>query len=131
MSNAFTLDSLRDETIKRFEPVEVLLADESSIELKSLLRLGKKDRDAVLAAIEEINDLSEDSEEDEEIGGEYAEKVCESIEKIFKLIASKPKRLIAELDHEDSTLKVTLYTAVLSRWMGESQLGEVESSPSS
>lgn len=131
MSNVFTLDSLREETIKRFEPVEVLLADGSSIELKSLLRLGKKDRDAVLAAIEEINALSEDSQDDEEIGNEYADKVCESIEKVFKLIASKPKRLIAELDHEDSTLKVTLYTAVLSRWMGESQLGEVESSPSS
>ena len=132
MSNVFTLDALRDETIKRYEPVEILLSDDSSIELTSVLRLAKKDREAVLAAIEEINEIEDEfDEDDDEQVDRYAEKVCESIEKVFKLIANKPKRLLVELDHEEPKIKVSLYTAVLSRWMGETQLGEAESSPAS
>ena len=132
LSNVFTLDSLREETIKRYEPTKIELADGSFIELKSVLRIGKNDRDAVLAAIEEINSLQEDIDgDDEELLDSYADKVCKSIEKIFKLVADKPKRLVLELDHEVPGIKVNLYTAVLGRWMGDSQLGEVESSPSS
>jgi hypothetical protein len=132
MSNVFTLDSLREETVKRYEPTKIELPDGSFIELKSVLRIGKKDRDSVLAAIEEINSLEEElkSDDEDDVDG-YADKVCKSIEKIFKLVADKPKRLTAELDHEVPAVKVGLYTAVLSRWMGDSQLGEVESSPSS
>lgn len=131
MSNVFTLDALREETIKRYEPTVVVLSDESAVELKSVMRLGKKDRDAVLAAIEEINELDEFNDDDDDAVDEYAGKVCASIEKVFRLIADKPKRLLSELDHEVPAVKVGLYTAVLSRWMGESQLGEVESSPAS
>ena len=131
MSNVFTLDSLREETLKRFEPTVIELNDGTSIELKSVLRLGKKDRDAVLAAIEEINGLGEFDDSDDDAVAEYSEKVCDSIAKVFKLIADKPKRLLSELAHDEVTLQVGLYTAVLSRWMGDSQLGEVESSPSS
>ena len=137
MSNVFTLDALRDETIKRYEPVEILLSDDSSIELTSVLRLAKKDREAVLATIEDVLEEivgeieDEFDEDDDEQVDRYAEKVCESIEKVFKLIANKPKRLLVELDHEEPKIKVSLYTAVLSRWMGETQLGEAESSPAS
>lgn len=131
MSNVFTLDALREETIKRYEPVSVQLADGSSIELKAVLRLGKKDREAVVAALDEMGKINTDEvdEDDEEVVAEYAEKVCEIIEKIFKLIASKPKRLISELDHDDPAIKANLYTAVLNKWIGETQLGEAESSP--
>lgn len=131
MSNVFTLDALREETIKRFEPTLIELNDGSRIELKSVLRLGKKDRDSVLAAIEEINGIEDFDDDDDDAVAEYSEKVCESISKVFKLIADKPKRLLTELEHDEVTIKVGLYTAVLSRWMGDSQLGEVESSPSS
>lgn len=130
MSNAFTLDALREETLKRYEPFVISLADGSSIELKSVLRLGKNDRDAVVAAIEEISDLDDEIDEnDEDLVDEYSTKVCDSIEKVFRLIASKPKRLLAELDHEDPQIRATLYTSVLTKWMGESQLGEAKSSP--
>lgn len=132
MSNVFTLDALREETVRRYEPVLVQLSDGSSVELRSVLRLGKSDRDAVVAAIEEINELDgEFDEDDDEVVDGYAYSVCESIEKIFRLVANKPKRLLVELDHDDPRIKVSLYTAVLSRWMGESQLGEAESSPAS
>lgn len=131
MSNVFTLDALREETLKRYEPVTIVLPDESEVELKSLIRLGKKDREAVLDAISEISDLESDSEEDDDDSAEeYSELVVESIEKIFKLIANKPKRLIAELDHEDPLIKASFYTSVLSNWIGETQMGEAESSPS-
>jgi len=131
MSNVFTLDSLREETIKRYEPLGIVLADGSTVELKSVLRLGKKDRESVLAAIEEINKLDDFDEDDDDAVDEYALSVCASVEKVFRLIADKPKRLLSELDHDVPGIKVGLYTAVLSRWMGESQLGEVESSPAS
>lgn len=131
MSNAFTLDALREETVRRYEPVELILSDGSSIELKSVLRLGKRDRDAVQAAMEEVSEIgdSDIDDEDDDAVDEYAEKVCDSIAKVFKLIASKPKRLLVELDHDVPSIKASLYTAVLGRWMSESQLGEAESSP--
>lgn len=129
MTNVFTLDSLRDETVKRYEPVVLELGDGTSITLKSTLRLGKRDREAVLAAIKEIESIEEDfDDDDEEMIDTYSELVCASIEKIFRLISSKPKRLLVELDNEDPRIKVSLYTAVLRRWMGGTQLGEAEPS---
>lgn len=128
MSNVFTLDALRQETLSRYAPTVVVLPDESTVELQSILRLGKKDREAVVAAIDEIKDLDDD-EDDDEVVDEFSESVCASIEKVIKLIANKPKKLLAELDHDDPRIKVTMYTSVLSRWMGESQLGEAEPSP--
>ena len=130
-SNVFTLDALREETEKRYEPLTVKLSDGSSIELKPLLRLGKKEREAIQEALEEIEKLDDDEfdDEDEELVDEYAEKVCSIIEKIFTLVSSKPKRLISALDHEEPQIKVTLYTTLLQKWMGETQVGEAESSP--
>lgn len=130
MSNVFTLDALRQETIRRYSPTEIDLGDGDTVELKSLLRLGEKDRKAVVSAIEEINDLEFDEDDDDEDSiAEWSESVVDACSKIFKLVASSPKKLIAGLDHEDPTIKANLYTAVLTRWVGESQLGEAASSP--
>lgn len=126
MSNVFTLDALRQETISRYEPTVFELSDGSTVELPSILRLGKKDRDSVLKSIEAVSELDGESFDDEE---EYAEKVCDYIESIFSLVANKPRKLLAELDHEDVKVKVSMYTAVLGKWMGESQLGEAKPSP--
>lgn len=123
MSNAFTLDALREETIRRYSSTEIDLGDGETVELKSLLRLGEKDRKAVLECIEQINAVDVDDEDDESVL-EWAENVIESCSKIFRIIASSPKKLIAALDHEDPTIKSNLFTAVLSRWVGDSQLGE-------
>lgn len=127
MSNTFTLDSLREETIKRYEPTKVGLSDGSVVTLKSILRLKKDERKAVIDAVDGIKDISD---EDEDIDGEWAEEVCESIGKVFKLVASSPRKLLAELEHEDPEIKATLYTRLLTNWMGETQLGEAASSPS-
>jgi hypothetical protein len=130
MSNVFTLDSLRAETIRRYAPTQVDLGDGDVVELKSILRLGEKDRKAVLDAIEEINDL-EYSDETEDDLAEWADLVSEACGKVFKLIASSPKKLVARLDHEDPAIRANLHTAVLTRWVGESQLGEAKPSPAS
>ena len=129
MSNVLTVDVLREETIKRYSPVSVELSDGSTIELKSILRLKQKAREEVLAAVDEINSLEKfEDDEDEELVAEYANSVCEIISKIFRLITSSPRKLIAELDHEDPMIKANLHIAVLYRWIGESQLGEAASS---
>lgn len=124
MSNTFTLDSLREETIKRYEPTKVELPDGSTISLKSTLRLKKDERKAVVAAMDEIKEL----EDEDDLTDEWSALVCDAIEKVFRLIASNPRKLLAELDHDDPEIKATLYTSLLSRWMGEAQLGEAESS---
>lgn len=132
MSNVFTLDSLREETVRRYAPVVVELSDGSTVELKSLLRLRQKDREEVLAAIEAVSSYEDDPELDEDDAVQaWADAVTVSCSKIFKIIAKPSKRLLAELDDEDLTIKANLHTAVLSRWVSESQLGEVESSPAS
>jgi hypothetical protein len=129
MSNVFTLDALRQETIRRYAPTEVDLGDGDVVELKSLLRLKEKDRKAVIEAIEEINELDYDEDADDEADLlEWSEGVVSACTKIFRLISSAPKKLIAGLDHEDPTIKANLYTAVLSRWVGESQVGEAKPS---
>ena len=129
-NNVFTLDALRAETIRRYAPTEVDLGDGDVVTLRSMLRLKEKDRQLVLDAIEEINqlDYDDESEDDDELA-EWAEGVTAACSKIFRLIASSPKKLIAGLDHEDPTIKANLYTAVLSRWVGESQVGEAKPSP--
>lgn len=126
MSNTFTLDSLREETIKRYEPTKVELPDGSVVTLKSTLRLKKDERKAVVDAMDEIKEL----EDEDDLTEEWSELVCDAIEKVFRLIASNSRKLIAELDHDDPDIKATMYTSLLSRWMGETQLGEAESSPS-
>ena len=129
MSNAFTLDALRKETVRRYSSTEVDLGDGETVELKSILRLGAKDRQAVLDAIASINDVGEADEDDDSVS-EWAEAVIEACNKVFRIICSSPKKLTARLDQDDPAIKSNLYTAVLTRWVGESQLGEAPPSPS-
>ena len=129
MSNVFTLDALRQETIRRYAPTVVDLGDGNTVELTSLLRLREKDRKAVIAAIEDINDLDlSDDEEDEEALAEWAESIVDACVKVFKLVCDSPKKLLSQLDHEDPQIKANLHTAVLTRWVGETQVGEAEPS---
>lgn len=127
-NNTFTLDALRQEVTRRYAPTEIDLGDGEVVELKSILRLRERDRKLVVDAIEEINKIEVD-EDDEDAVLEWSETVIESCSKIFRVIASSHKKLLAGLDHEDPTIKANLYTAVLTRWVGESQLGEAQPSP--
>lgn len=134
MSNVFTLDALKAEARKKYEPVVIALSDESTVELKSVLLLGKKNREAVVAAIGEINDLpdlDEDEEEDDELVDELASEVCTIVAKVIRLICTSPRKLLAELDTvEEPRIRAEVYTDVLKHWMSETQLGEAEASPS-
>ena len=89
MSNVFTLDALRQETIRRYAPTEVDLGDGETVELKSLLRLREKDRKAVVAAIEEINALEIGDEDSEEAVEEWSEAVSEACSKVFRVRRSR------------------------------------------
>lgn len=119
MSNTFTLDSLREETRKKFAPVKIVISDGSEVELRSLLRLGKDDRKIVNSALEGVNGLDVDEDDPETI-----ELVIEQISKIFNVIADKPAKLLKDLDDTDQMVKVSLMTSVLTRWAKETQLGE-------
>ena len=133
MSNAFTLDALRQETINRYAPTVVELSDGSKVELKSIMKLGKKDRDFVMESISKINEIDtsgEDDEDDEEVVDAWAVEVIAAVSKILKVISNHPRKLLGELDHEDPQVKANLYTAVLTEWIGKSQVGEAAPSPS-
>ncbi|AMS01020.1 tail assembly chaperone [Mycobacterium phage ArcherNM] len=133
MTNVFTLDALKAETKKKYEPVLIGLSDDVTVELKPLLKLGKKSREAVVEAVKEMEDIPEIDEEDEdadELIEEYSILACEVVAKVFRLIATSPRKLIAELDaEEDPRIRAELYAAVLRTWMRETQLGEAASSP--
>lgn len=128
MSNAFTLDALRNETIRRYAPTTIDTGDGNVVEMKSMMRLKEKERKAVIDAIESINDV-EFEDDDEESIAEWSDSVVDACSRIFRLVCDSPKKLLPKLDHEDPQIKANLYTAVLTRWIGESQLGEAESSP--
>lgn len=129
MSNVFTLEALREETVRRYAPTKVDLGADGSIELKSILRISTEDRKKVLAIIEDLNDIDTDDESEESVE-EWSELVVDSCANIFKLITKSSKKLLANLDHDDPTIKANLHTAVLHRWVSGTQLGEAGSSPS-
>lgn len=119
MSNVFTLDSLREEVEKKFTPVKITLSDGSDVLLRSVLRLDKDARKAVVKALEEVNGL-----EDTEESPEAYEAVVEGISRIFNSIADKPQKLLREIDNADIQVKLHMMTKILSLWVKETQLGE-------
>ncbi|AYD87055.1 tail assembly chaperone [Mycobacterium phage NicoleTera] len=133
MSNVFTLDAMRDDVRKKYSPVVIALSDDVTVELKPLLKLSKKTREAVAEAVKELEDLpelDEDDEDAEELADEYSTLICDVIAKVFRLIATSPRKLLAELDaEEEPQIRAELYGAVLRTWMRETQLGEAAPSP--
>ncbi|WXX09735.1 tail assembly chaperone [Mycobacterium phage MS619] len=134
MTNVFTLDAFREDVRKKYQPVLLEIAEGVTVELKPLLKLGKKAREAVAEAVKEIENLpdeiDEDDEDADELMDEIAEKICDAVGKVFKLIATSPRKLLAELDtEEEPQIRAELYGAVLRTWMRETQLGEAAPSP--
>ncbi|ALF02166.1 tail assembly chaperone [Mycobacterium phage LadyBird] len=128
MTNVFTLDAMREETRKKYQPVVLEISEGVTVELKPLLKLGKKAREAVAEAVKEIealpDEIDEDDEDSDELMDEIAEKICDSVAKVFRLIATSPRKLLAELDtEEEPQIRAELYGAVLRTWMRETQLG--------
>lgn len=131
LSNTFTLDALRNETIKKFAPVIIGLSDGSEVELKSLLRLGEKRRKAVLSILEDVQALNGGTanEDSDDLDPDEAALLIESISKILEIIVTNSAQLLKELDHPDLLIKVSIMTEVLNRWIGGAQLGEADNSP--
>ena len=126
MSNTFTLDALQDEVRKKYEPFKIVLEDGTSVELKPLIRLGSKARDTVVDAIKDINDIEVGDDEDEDdAADEYSQLICNAVTKIIRMVVSSPRKLLAQIDSEDDVrIRAEMYTEVLRRWTGSTQVGE-------
>lgn len=128
--NVFTLDALREETVKKFAPVTFTLKDGTDVELLSMLRLGKKARESVLSTIDDMKSIGVDEDADD-MTDEENELLIESVSGIFQTIAgSKAEKLLKELDGDDLMVKLALMMRVLTAWMEGAQVGEAPSSPS-
>ncbi|AWY03842.1 tail assembly chaperone [Gordonia phage Nedarya] len=126
MSNVFSLDAIRAEAERRFAPTKFEVGD-TVITLPSVLRIGEKSREKVFAAVDEITDFQAQEDQDD---AEVAAKVVEVAGRILTEVADRPKKLVAALEHDDIEVQAHLYMSVLTKWTGEVQLGEAESSPS-
>lgn len=127
-NNVFTLDALREETVKKFAPVKLSLSDGSEVELLSLLRLGKKARESVLATIDDMKSIGVESDADD-LTDEENELLIESVSGIFRTVASADAdKLLAELDGDDLMVKLALMMRVLSAWLEGAQVGEARNS---
>lgn len=120
MANVFTLDSFREEAENEFAPVKIELSDGSQVTLRNLLRLSKKERDAVLEKLESLKGL-EDSE-----SGELSDvdTLTTAAIDILKLVADNGRKLAKELNGD-----VILIMRVLEAWLEATQPGEAQNSP--
>jgi len=119
MGNVFTLDSLRAEVDKDFSPAKITLSDGSTVVLRNLLRLKKKDRDAVLEKLTELDKVS-----GEGISVDDIATAVDVISGVLTVVADHPKELLKELDGD---LQVAM--KVLEVWMEATQPGEASNSP--
>lgn len=119
MSNVFTLESLKEETKRKFDPFKLKLSDGTEVTLSSALRLGKDNRKVVSKALEEVSTL-----QDEEDTPEALESLVEAISRIFTAVCDKPQKLLSDLHEDDLDIKVALMSRILAAWAKETQLGE-------
>jgi hypothetical protein len=116
MGSVFTLDSLREEAEKKYAPVTLDLGDGVEIELRSLIRLPKKDRAVAFDLLKTIEDNDGNSSDGVEV-------LTESALKLLGTVADKGPLLVKALGDD-----LSLILEVLSLWMDGSQPGEAESS---
>lgn len=119
------LEAIKAAAKAKFEPFVVELEDASKIVLLPMLKLEEEGRAAVKAAIEDINSVATESDDEEVL-----ELVVEAISKIFQVVADKPTKLLAELHDDDLKVKVHILTEVLTEYARATKLGEVSNSPS-
>lgn len=118
MSNVFTLDALREEVEREFAPIKIGLSDGTDATLKSMVRLPKKTRDAVLDTLGSLED-SGDSESADDI-----QKMLDAATSILELVADKGKQLTKEIGGD-----LALTMKVLEAWLAATQPGEARNSP--
>ena len=122
MSNVFTLDKLREDIEKEFAPVKIGLSDGTEVTLRNLLRLDKKDREAVLELLTSLDGLEK---ADEDQSPETIEKMLSVIHEILVLVAKeKGRKLVNEIGDD-----LALTMKVLEAWTEATQPGEAQNSP--
>lgn len=126
MSNMFTLDSMREELEKQYEPIKVQLSDGSEAVLQNLLRMKKTQRDAVLEKLDELASLQQKEEAGELSQVEVLTATSDVIFGILELAVGgdKGKKLVKELDED-----LLLAQEIVAKWQEATQPGEAGNSP--
>jgi len=126
MSNTFSLDDLREEVEREFQPVVITVSDGTEVSLRNLLRLPKKDRDAVMRLVTDLQDLNDTvADENGEANTDDADRLVDTASEILALVADNGKKLIKELDGD-----LTLTMRVLEKWMASTSSGKAPQSDS-
>lgn len=123
MGNVFTLDALREEVEKEFAPIELVVSDGTTITLRNLLRLPKKERGVVLEKLKVLESLDKEGESQD--AGEV-DLLASTAAEILVLVSDNGEKLAEELGDD-----LSIVLKVLNVWMESSQPGEAEPSPSS
>lgn len=117
-NNVFTLDALEEEIEKQYAPLRFQANDEEFV-LRSVLRVGKKDRDAVMDKLKAM-----EGQDEEELNEDEA---LQTVQFILKTVTAdnKGNKLVKALG--DDILK---NMKVLEKWVEATQPGEATDSPS-
>jgi Mycobacteriophage tail assembly protein len=130
--NTYTLDRLRSDIDKTFSPVRLTLVDGEEIVLRSILRLGEKDRKSVLEDIRTIQRLQKEDEaeadEESEAGIQRLETLEQTGNRILERVAQKgkAKKLLADIDGD-----IPLTLEIIKTWVEATNPGEAQPSPAS
>ncbi|ALK86997.1 tail assembly chaperone [Mycobacterium phage Pepe] len=126
MTNVFSLDTAREEADRKFgAPFPVEIDKDTTVHLRSVLRLNKSDREKVQKAVEVIQSVNEKNESDQEsVTEKDVDRFNAAIFEVLTLVAGKDSKAL--LDALDGDYAVA--TLVLNAYMEASQMGEASSS---
>lgn len=128
MTNSLTLDQIREESRRRYAPVTIEIGGDTTIELTSLLRLSKKDRESVLSSLDELKEIG-NSEEDGDLSDSEKEACIDTIASIFKKVAKNTRSLLDAIEDDEVDIQLATMTEILNIWLRSTQLGEARNSP--
>ncbi|GGM64800.1 hypothetical protein GCM10012275_39240 [Longimycelium tulufanense] len=116
-NNVFTLDDLRAEIERQYAPLS-FSADGEEFVLRSLLRIGKKDREAILGKLKTLEDTDESTFSEAEL--------VEILKFVLGAVVADGKgpRLLTILGDD-----LLLLRGLMERWTEATQPGEALPSP--
>ncbi|AIG78466.1 Hypothetical protein AJAP_28140 [Amycolatopsis japonica] len=122
MTNTYSLDSLKADLDKEFAPLKLEVAGEELV-LRNLMRVGEKDREAVLGALKAVEALNID---EENTSPEDISVLARHIETILVIVTANGKgQKLADAVNGD----VALSMRIVELWVEATQPGEAENSP--
>lgn len=125
MTNSYSLADLRADLDKEFAPLSLDLGAGKSVVLRNLLRVTDAEREAVLSALAEVDELH-DGEDDSATSPEDMSRLSRAVELVLTTVAEPGKgpALAAALNGD-----LMLSMKVMERWTEATQPGEAEPSP--